>query len=111
MTTTMTNTHKLSVAEIELLLKTTGGLTFAAVDKAEAYQWIENTLIHYRYHKLGKEAKGTIRHYIQKLTGYPEGSAKRLIGLWQKTGTVKKANYARHSFPTIYTPSDTLLLA
>lgn len=107
----MTNTRNLSLAEIEQLLITTGALSFTSVNKAEAYQWIEDSLIHYRYHKLTKEGKGTVTSYICKLTGYSKGTVKRLIGIWRKTGKVRKISYARHKFAPTYTREDCLLLA
>lgn len=100
-----------TLAELEQLLTATGGFDFAAVNKAEAYGWVEDTLIHYRYHKLGKAGKGTVKRYISKITGYSAAQIKRLIRQWRKTGRVKRVAYARHSFCTVYTRADMLLLA
>jgi hypothetical protein len=111
MTTTMTNTRVFSLAEINKFLVASDNVSFGAINKNEAYGWIEDTLYTYRYHKLSKENKGTIQAYIRKFTGYSKGSAKRLTALYLKTGRVRKTVYKRHSFESKYTREDHLLLA
>ena len=107
----MTNTRAFSLAEIEKLLQTIDGISFAAVDRDESYQWIEDALYRHRYHKLAKASKSIFQAYICKFTGYSKGSVKRLVGIWMRSGRVKKAVYKRHSFETKYTREDYLLLA
>ena len=86
----MTNTRNLSLAEIQAFLEAPETAQFMAVDKTEAYAWIEDCLIHFSYWKLSRPNKGLIRRYIRRLTGYSRAQLNRLIGRWRKSGHIKK---------------------
>lgn len=111
MTLTMDTTTRLDLDDIAQLLASTSSLTFAATNKAEAYQWVNDTLFRLRYRRLTKPKKGLVQRYLGKVTGYSVQSVKRLVGTWLRVGRLTWQTYQRHSFPTIYTSADIVLLA
>jgi transposase len=84
---------------------------FKGLTVQEKYYWIEEVLIRYKYLRLKKDGKGVIRQYIQKVTGYSRSQVSRLIGVYRRTGRLKKAEYCRHRFRRKYTPEEVRLLA
>ncbi len=82
-----------------------------ANDKQERYQWIQNTLVAFRYSSLGKADKGLLTRYLMKVTNYSHAQIKRLIQQYIKKGrlTVKVAR--RNGFKLKYAKADIRLLA
>lgn len=111
MTITMTNTRPLTIQEITQLLTSTQVLTFTATNRAESYQWIEDTLRQIHYVKLTKQERGFVREYLQKMTGYSRTQTTALIRRFKTTTHVRVKDYARHTFPRRYQPADISLLA
>ena len=107
----ITNTRNLSVAEIEEFLKAPKPVSFSAINKKEAYNWIENTLVKLKYKTLKRHQKGTVRKYLQVMTGYSKQQTTNLIKQYKKTGRIKKAIYIREKFITVYTREDVALMA
>ncbi len=48
-------------------------------DKHERYQFVQKTLIKFRYITLSKLDKGVVNRYIRKVTGYSRQQLTRLI--------------------------------
>lgn len=82
-----------------------------ATSKQERYRWVQKILVKHQYIALGKVDRGTITHYLMKVTAYSLAQIKRLIKQYTKTGeiTVKVAH--RNGFQSIYTSADIRLLA
>jgi hypothetical protein len=66
--------------DIRAFLAGSGQFELAITDRAEAYRWIEESLRQLRYATLGKADKGTIRTYLEKVTGFSRAQVTRLIG-------------------------------
>jgi transposase InsO family protein len=107
----ITNTHTLSVAEIEEFVRAPKPIKFSAINKKEAYDWIEKTLVNVLYWRLDKHHRGTVKKYLKIMTGYSKVQVARLIAKWRKSGHIRKNLYHRTVFPTIYQRSDVVLLA
>jgi len=86
-------------------------LEFRALSVGEKYDWIEEVMIRFRYHKLKRAEKGVIRRYIERITGYSRSQVSRLITEYKRRGRLKRMPYRRHRFPKKYTPADVILLA
>jgi len=111
MNITMTDTRVFSVSELKRLISATEGIRFEAHDPDQVYPWVEETLRKYRWHRLGRKARGTVRSYLAKVTGYSSSQLTRLIAQWDETGTVVPATHAHPGFNPFYHAEDTLLLA
>lgn len=107
----MTSTRHLNVAEIEEFLNASQNTNFSALNKKEAYHWIEMTIVHCKYWTLKRRKRGVVKRYLSKITGYSMSQIDRLIDTWRRTGHIKRANYNRTKFPTIYSNEDVVLLA
>ncbi len=111
MNITMSNTRNLNLTEIEAFLNAPQPAEFNAVNKHEAYLWIENLLTCHRYLKLDRHQKGILFRYLKTMTGYSRAQIRRLITKWKKGGRIVKTKSHRTVFPTIYTREDIILLA
>jgi len=102
-----------SLTDITLFLKGTHAVSFKAElgTRMETYQWIEDTLVNFSYGTRKKKERGTIRRYIQKITGYSRSQARKCITQYLQTGRVKMKEYTRNTFVSVYTPEDIKLLA
>lgn len=107
----MDTLHPLNLSDIEKLVNATTSLTLTATNKAEAYQWFEDTLYRLRYRQCSKPNKGLIQQYLRTVTGYSIQSVKRLVGQWLTTKRLRWKHYQRHTFPKTYTSADVALLA
>jgi hypothetical protein len=63
------------------------------------------------YGELGKQERGVVRAYVEKVTGMSAARTTRLIRAFLDKGVVQAAPYQRHSFSAVYTPEDIGLLA
>ncbi|HUS04312.1 MAG TPA: DDE-type integrase/transposase/recombinase [Dehalococcoidia bacterium] len=86
-------------------------LEFRALSAGEKYDWIEEVMIRFRYHRLNRAEKGVIRRYIGRITAYSRSQVSRLITEYKRRGRLKRMPYRRHRFPRKYTPADVILLA
>jgi hypothetical protein len=111
MTLIMGNVKLLSPAEIRRFLEASAGIDFSGSGRCGVYQWIEETLQHYRYSRQPKEARGVLREFIVKMTGLSVPQVTRLIGRNLHTGQVREKEYRRHRFARHYRQDDIVLLA
>lgn len=111
MTLTMHNTRTLTVPEITQLLTSTEAVAFQSRDRAETYDWIEQTLREAGYLKADRETKGLVRKYLQKMTGYGRTRIMELVSQFRRTNTVRVLPYRRHRFSRTFTDQDVSLLA
>jgi len=111
MTITMNDSPLKTIEELRKFLKSSTLLSFKGQKRDEIYEWVEDTIIKFDYHVLGKKNKGVIKKYLEKITGLSRAQVTRLIGKQRKTGsvTVEKCNH--RIFPKIYSDQDIWLLA
>ena len=74
-----------TIEELRKFLKSSTLLVFKGLKRTEIYEWIENTIIKFDYHILGKKDKGVVKKYLEKITGPSRDQITRLIGKQRKT--------------------------
>lgn len=79
--------------------------------KEERYQWVQKTLVQFRYATLGKREKGVVIRYLMKISGYSRQQITRLISQYIKTGQCKRRQCTSNGFSRRYTQADIQLLA
>ena len=100
-----------TIEQVKQFLEGSEALEFRVLSVGEKYNWIEEVLIRFSYHRLKRTEKGEIRQYIERVTSYSRSQVSRLITEYKRRGRIKQAPYRRHQFPRKYTPADVILLA
>ena len=101
-----TNTH---TETLDTFLNGSADIVFTTTSKKEVYGWMNGVLDRLHFRQLSKKGRGTVREYIQKMTGYSNAHMSRLIGKYFK-GMLKIVPYRRNRFRCKYIPSDIALL-
>lgn len=101
----------MSVESIRAWLAGSGGMAFAGQRRAEVYGWVQRTLVRLEYAGLGRTDKGTVKQYLERMTGLSRAQTTRLIAQYTRSGQVQAQKYIRHKFPRRYTDQDVTLLA
>ena len=104
-------TPALSLEQIQAFLEASHEIHFEGRDRAEVYGWVNTTLRHHDYAKLGRAARGLLRRYLEKMSGRSRAQISRLIAQYCSGQEVKPKPYRRHRFAARYTRSDIELLA
>jgi transposase InsO family protein len=107
----MDDSKPMSLEQIRVFLNGSGAVEFQAESKAEVYGWIERTLRHLDYGRLGRADRGLVKLYLSKLTGLGRAQLTRLIGRFIARGSVPVTRYRRRKFTARYTEADVRLLA
>lgn len=107
----MDDSQATSLVQIRELVAANRAVQFVGQRREEVYGWVERTLVRHEYLSLRKPDKGLLRLYIAQMTGLSRAQVTRLIGAYQRTGTVTAARYQRRRVPSTYTATDTNLLA
>ena len=92
-------------------LRESAHIRFRRHSRSETYDWIERVLREFEYADLSKKDKGTLKEYLEKMSGYSRAQITRLIKKYQDTGKVVIEEYERHKFERKYCGSDIRLLA
>jgi len=101
-----------TIAHLEEFLAGTQPVAFSVLrTKDECYQWIQATLIQFEYLTLSKPAKGLLRRYLAKVSGYSRQELTRLIHQYRQTGPVTRRQRTVRGFARRYTAEDIRLLA
>src|SRR3989344_6186951 len=119
MTIKMNDSHINNINQIEEFIKVAGesknnkdgGIEFECRSRQERYLWIDQTLGRFHYFSLRKKDKGTIRDFIQTLTGISISQLTKLIAKKKRMGKLFFIQSGRHKFATTYAPADVALLA
>jgi transposase InsO family protein len=107
----MQNGEALTAGQIDLFMKGTEGVVFVGERREEVYAWVQRVLVAQEFLTQDKKLRGTIRAYVEKVTGLSSAQVTRLIRLFRKTGSVEAKAYRRRAFMRIYTDKDVALLA
>lgn len=83
----------------------------APATQAERYQWIEQTLRHFRYSSRSKGEKGLLIAYLCRIGGYSRQQITRLIRRYRKDGKLAWNVSPAKGFVSRYTAEDIRLLA
>ena len=93
MNTIMKNSHKLSITQIEYLLKV--GCQFQIEDKSLGHKWLEKLLRFHRYSKLKKKDKGVLINYASIVLCLSKYRVKHLCLMYLHTGKIERKKYKR----------------
>ena len=80
-----------SIDQLRDFLEGTQAAAFAVVtNKDERYQWMQQTLIKFRYRRLSKADKGIVIGYLMKVSGYSRQQVTRPIGQYIQFGRLRR---------------------
>ena len=80
-------------------------------DKKERYQFVQSTLIKFRYMTLSKVDKGIVIRFLMKMTEYSRQQVTRLIKKYVETGYVHWHPARTNGFKKVYDNREIYLLA
>jgi transposase InsO family protein len=103
--------EKLGLEQIRAFLQASAGLRFTAETREQVYGWMERVLRQQQYQQQGRAARGLLRRYLEKMTGFSRAQVTRLIARYGASSTVQPVPYRRYRFPQRYTRVDIELLA
>lgn len=110
-TLTMDDRRLSTIRKVAQFTEGTASVEFCGASRREKYEWIEATLIRFRYGRCRKKDRSSIKQFIAKTTGYSGVQTKRLIGQYLKCGKVLLSAKKKHRFSSVYTTDDIALLA
>jgi len=110
MTIKTDDSHIISITQIKEFLKITQDIKFKSVSRKERHQWINETLMKFRYFSLKKKEKIIVRKYIMQMTGLSKSQLTKIITRKKRFGKLWFGSTKRHCFPRKYTPVDIGLL-
>src|SRR5262245_5982989 len=111
MQTHMNDSQLVTMPQVTQFLAGTEAVTFQPVSRGQTYEWIEQILQRFGYHRLSKGDKSEVVKYMLKVTHYSRQQLVRLIKNHRRTGKCSVRRRPRHVFPCHYTREDVLLLA
>jgi transposase InsO family protein len=97
--------------QIADFLHGSGAFEPAPATKTERYQWIEQTLRHFRYASRTKVEKGLLIAYLCRISGYSRQQITRLIRRYRDRGELTWNVSPAKGFVSHYTTEDIHLLA
>lgn len=100
-----------TLQQIEDFLHGSSALEPALATQVERYQWIEQTLRHFRYASRTKAEKGLLIAYLCRISGYSRQQITRLIRRYRDRGKLVWNVSPAKGFVSRYTPEDLRLLA
>jgi len=103
--------EKLSLVEIEAFLAASESVRFVGSSRLELYKWVERLLFEHEYTLRKRRAKGLLRAYVERMTGFSRAQCMRLIGGYLRVGRIAPMPSLRPRFQRRYTPADVELLA
>lgn len=105
------DSHLSTIIQLRNFLKGTErfGFSLRHVSIGDKYQFIDERVDRFRYHKLKRKDKRTLVKYLRKVTGYRHAQIHRLISR-ATIGDLKRKTYTRKSPCRIYAPHDIKLL-
>src|SRR5665213_1502039 len=107
----MSEAGKLSAEQIRAFLEGSEEHRFRGKQRAEVYEWITRTLRAQEYRKQGKQLRGLLKRYVEKMTGRSRTQVTLLVARYIEHSEVKVASYRLHSFASRFTRADVELLA
>ncbi|MFT7009115.1 MAG: hypothetical protein ACJAXJ_003663 [Colwellia sp.] len=107
----MTIKNLTTIETLENFIQGNQAVAFTVLgDKSERYQFIQKTLIKFRYIALSKPDKGVVNRYIRKVTGYSRQKISRLIKQYKDVGIIKWRPCRSNGFSKTYDKKDIKLL-
>lgn len=105
------NTHRLkTLEEVRGFLAGSSGFEFALTGREDAYEWVETSLR--QLVRLGKTDRGTVKRYVEKVTGFSRAQVTRLIGQYRRRGRIRdRRGPPAKPFERRYSREDVAVLA
>jgi transposase InsO family protein len=103
--------HLQTLQQVTDFLHGSGAFDPAPASKSERYQWIEQTLRHFRYTSRSKLEKGLLITYLCCISGYSRQQITRLIRRFRDHGRLTWNVSPAKGFVSHYTAGDIRLLA
>ena len=111
MTIRMQNPEEMTLEQMKALVESNRALRFSIEGREAVYSLVAQVLKKQGFEKLSLEQRGTVRRFLQKVTGRSRAQITRLIHQWMQTRTITAKRPARRRFPSRYTDPDRRLLA
>lgn len=111
MTIHMQNSERVTLQQMQEFVQGTRNIGFTTQGRAAAYGLMQRILGVQQYARLEKRAKGLVRRFLMKVTGFSRAQVSRLIRRWNRSGQVERLAVRRRHFPHRYQPQDIALLA
>ncbi len=106
------NKRPQTVEEIRSFLNGATTFDFEPQSRQAAYERVQGRLRTLRYPSLGRADRGTVRAYLQKVTGLSRAQVTRLIRQYRDTGGIRdRRGKPVRPFPRRYTEADVIALA
>jgi hypothetical protein len=86
LTTTVHEAEKLNLEQIEAFLKASEAIRFEGENREQVYGWTEQVLHQQRYAQQGRQERGLLRRYLEKMTGLSRAQVTRLIARYRANG-------------------------
>ena len=100
-----------TIDQLSAFLEGTQRVAFeVASDKDSRYQWIQRTLVKFRYKSLRKPDKGVLIQYLVKVSGYSRQQITRLVKQYRDTGRLVRRQRTAKGFLRRFTDDDIRLL-
>ena len=103
--------HLQTLQQVSDFLHGSNAFEPALTSKTERYQWIDQTLRHFRYASCSKAEKGLLIAYLSCISGYSRQQITRLIRRFCKQGELTWKVSPAKGFTSHYTKEDIRLLA
>lgn len=100
-----------TLQQVADFLNASSSLEPAPTSQAERYQWIEQTLRHFRYASRSKADKGLLMAYLCRISGYSRQQMTRLIRRYHEQGQLVWKLAPAKGFASRYNAEDIRLLA
>ncbi len=101
-----------TVKEVRAFLDGTTPFDFKPQSREDTYRWIGKTLEQLRYKTLGKADRGTVKAFLEKVSGLSRAQVTRLISQHRKHGRIRdRRGPPANAFPRRYTSQDIGLLS
>ena len=112
MQTLMNLDNLTSIDQLAEFLSGTQTVAFSVLSSPGArYEWVQRTLIRFRYLTLSRPHQGVVIRVLLKVSGYSRQQITRLIAQYRTTGTVRRRQRTVAGFTPKYSPADIGLLA
>lgn len=111
METIMDDNRIRTLEQVRRFLEGTADVEFSIDTKRKRYEWIEETLIRFRYLERCKSEKGLLLKFLEKVSGYSHVQVKRFVRQYFLTGHVRRRKAKKRGFIRKYTDADISLLA
>ncbi|AWP23981.1 hypothetical protein C4901_12125 [Acidiferrobacter sp. SPIII_3] len=112
MQTLMNLDNLTSIDQLADFLSGTQTVAFSVLSSPAArYEWVQKTLVRFRYPTLSRADQGVVIRVLVKVSGYSRQQITRLIAQYRTSGAVRRRQRTVAGFTPKYSPADIGLLA